>query len=541
MAGQQTITAVITADSAPFKKSMVAAGKSTETFSKSLGKMGKVAGVAFAAAAVGIGAFAVTSLKAAAEAEAVSRSLANAAKNAKLFGTSKVQIDSVTSALTEHSGKLAELTGIDDEYLDKLKTGWLSVPNIVRLGITGINDLSEIAVNIAAQAGKDSEGVAQALARVFSNPEQAMKRLQKAGVYLSESQKTAYDKILKTNGTIAAQNYLIDQLKKKYEGAAAAAANPFERLKVVFENLQETVGAALLPSFEKLVTALTPIINQLAPILATAFDALTPVFDALTAVMPAVGKAFAQLAVPLKAVMGFIGQLVIKMLPLFNKLWAILAPLIDKLLPPLLELLDAVLTPLIALVGEVIDAFAPLIDEMLPIMIELWKTLLPVIAPIMKLLSAIVMIVVKLFVAFAPLISAVFPIFIKLLEVLLPPLIKVIDRLTDGLLWVIDFITPGLEAMTKGFKDFQKGLEPVFSWVNDVADALGIIFGYSGKTVNVKAKTSIVPAPNSTQGNSGAPVNITINASSVDTSVATGRAVATALQSYYRTGGRLVV
>ncbi len=177
---------------------------------------------------------------------------------------------------------------------------------------------------------------------------------------------------------------------------------------------------------------------------------------------------------------------------------------------------------------------------MLPMLIDLWKTLLPVIAPIMKLLGAIVTIVLKLAVAFLPLIMAFMPIFIKLLEVLLPPLIKVIDKLTDGLLWVIDAITPVLDQMTKDFENFQKGLEPVFKWVNDVADALGVIFGYSGKTVDVKAKTTIVPAPNSTQGNSGAPVNVTINASSVDTSANTGKAIASALGNYYRAGGRQV-
>lgn len=535
MAGQQTITAVITADSKPFKKGMNDAAQSTSKLTSSLKNVGKVGALAFAAAAVGVGVFAVSALKAAAESEAVSRSLANAAKNAKAFGSSVPQIEKVTKALDDQSTKLSNLTGVDDEYINSLKTAWLGVPAVVKLGVNGINDLATITLDIAAQTGKEASSIATAFSKAFSDPEGAVSKLQKAGVFLSDAQKKSYDDILKTNGAVAAQQFLLKELGKAYEGAAKAAANPFERLKVIFGNLQETVGKALLPAFEKFVDAIAPVVDTLGPVLAQVIGALTPVFDVLAKIMPDVGKAIAQLAGPLELVMKFIADLVVKTMPLFNKLWSILGPILEQLIPPILELVDAAMGPLLDIVGQLFDAIAPVIEQSLPILIEMFRMVTPYIGQLMQFIGALALIILKLVVAFQPLLNAMLPIMLDLMKLILPPLTWLIDKMTDGLLWVIDKMSPALDDMNKAFQSFTDGLKPVFDWVKTVADGLGVIFGYSGKTVDVKATTSIWPQP--VQASTQPAASITINASSVNTSAATGQAVATALDSYLRSKG----
>lgn len=232
-----------------------------------LGNFAKGAGIAVAAGLAVAGAaavaFGVESLKAAAEAEAITRGLENAAKNAGMFGDSSLSIGKATEALDKHSKKLGELTGIDDELINQLKTGWLAVPDLAAKGTDGINKLAEAAADIAKGTGKDISAVAMAFTKISGDSETALSKLTRVGIVLSDQQKETYQNILDTNGEIAAQDYLLQALGDKYKGAAEAAANPFERLDVIFGNLKETIGVALLPAFEAIVPYLQAFIEDL--------------------------------------------------------------------------------------------------------------------------------------------------------------------------------------------------------------------------------------------------------------------------------------
>lgn len=232
-----------------------------------LGSFADKAGIAIAAGlAVAAGAaiaFGVESLKAAAEAEAITRGLENAAKNAGVFGDKSASIREATDALDKHSKKLGELTGIDDELINQLKTGWLAVPDLAAKGTDGINKLAEAAADIAKGTGKDISAVAMAFTKITGDSETALSKLARIGIVLSDQQKATYDDILATNGEITAQDYLLTTLGDKYKGAAEAAANPFERLDVIFGNLKETIGAALLPAFEKVIPIIQSFIEKL--------------------------------------------------------------------------------------------------------------------------------------------------------------------------------------------------------------------------------------------------------------------------------------
>jgi len=231
-----------------------------------LGNFAEKAGFAIAAgiavATTAAIAFGAESLKAAAEAESITRGLENAAKNAGVFGDRAGAISSATKVLDEHSKKLGELTGIDDELINQLKTGWLAVPDLAAKGTEGINKLAEAAADIAKGTGKDISAIAMAFTKISGDSETALSKLNRIGIVLSDQQKQTYQDILDTNGEIAAQDYLLQQLGDKYKGAAEAAANPFERLDVIFGNLKETIGVALLPAFEQSIPKIQELIES---------------------------------------------------------------------------------------------------------------------------------------------------------------------------------------------------------------------------------------------------------------------------------------
>lgn len=264
MAGQQTITAVVAADARPFKKSMSDAGKSTETFTKGLKFAAAGVAVAFAGIAFAVADFGLDALKAADKSRQISKGLEQAIKNSKAFGANATEIKKVTDALDEHSRKLGELTGIDDEVLSGIKRNWLSVGNIARTGTKQINKLAGVAADVAAGTGKDLETVANAFTKAYGDPKGAIAKLQKAGVILTDQEKERYQLLVDQGKETQALSLLTDILAGKFKGQAEAAASPFERIKQSFGNFQEKVGAAFLPVIDKLLPDLQKGLEKLA-------------------------------------------------------------------------------------------------------------------------------------------------------------------------------------------------------------------------------------------------------------------------------------
>jgi hypothetical protein len=291
-----------------------------------LTKLGNFAGKAGFAIAAGLAvasaaavAFGVESLKAAAEAEAITRGLENAAKNAGVFGDKAASITEATAALDAHSKKLGELTGIDDELINQLKTGWLAVPDLAAKGTDGINKLAEAAADIAKGTGKDITAVAMAFTKITGDSETALSKLTRIGIVLSDQQKATFEDILATNGEIAAQDYLLQQLGDKYKGAAEAAANPFERLDVIFGNLKETIGGALLPAFEQVVPIIQSFIEEMVA---------DPEFQAF---LDSMAATLESMLPKLQPILSNFGDLLGRLLPGLNPLLKIMSGLLETI------------------------------------------------------------------------------------------------------------------------------------------------------------------------------------------------------------------
>ena len=300
-----------------------------------LGKFAAGAGIAIAAGlAVGATAlvrFGGDAIKAAADAEAVSRSFEQIAKNSGFFGTEEKQIRAASDALIKHAEKMSELTGIDDEAFISLERYFMSVPELAGIGEKGLQGLAQVTADIAAATGKDLESVGNALAKAMANPETAIAKLQKAGVFLSDSQVAVYDSLVATGKAAEAQGYLIEQLGDKYAGAAEAAANPFEQLKAIVENFKEDVGAELLPVFQEII-----------PIIAEALSTLAsdPKFKQMLLDM---AEAFKEMIPTLIELLPQLTELAVELFPAIVDILIALTPLIVALAPLLVDLANGVM------------------------------------------------------------------------------------------------------------------------------------------------------------------------------------------------------
>ena len=263
MAGSRTLKLSILADVDDLKKKLDTGSKEVEGFGGKLEKFGKVAAAAFAAAAAAAAAYAVKlavdGVKAAIEDEAAQLRLANALKN--VTGATEAQI----SAVEEQILKTSLATGVADDQLR---------PALQRLAtatgsVTKSQDLLTLALDISAATGKSVETVSNALGKAYEGNTASLTRL---GVGLS----SAEIKTLGLEGTVK-------QLAETFGGAATVQANTFEgqiqRLKVGFDEAKESVGAALLPTLQRL---LDYFINTVIPKFIEFKDAaLKPVTDAI--------------------------------------------------------------------------------------------------------------------------------------------------------------------------------------------------------------------------------------------------------------------
>jgi len=263
MAGSRTLKLSILADVDDLKKKLDTGSKEVEGFGGKMEKFGKVAAATFAAAAAAAAAYAVKlavdGVKAAIEDEAAQARLAKALQN--VTGATEKQI----AAVEEQILKTSLATGVADDQLrpalQRLATATGSVQKS--------QELLTLALDISAATGKSVEAVSNALGKAYEGNTGALGRL---GIGLS----TAEIKTLGLDGTM-------QQLAETFGGQATVQANTFEgqiaRLKVGFDEAKESVGAALLPTLQKL---LDYFINVVIPKFIEFKDAaLKPVTDAI--------------------------------------------------------------------------------------------------------------------------------------------------------------------------------------------------------------------------------------------------------------------
>jgi hypothetical protein len=192
------------------------------------GKLGKSLKTALGAVGVGLSIGAITAqLKAAGKAAAEDAKsqglLAQALRNT--VGATNAQIASVEDSIS----KMESMSAVAD---DKIRPAFAQLARAT--GDVGkATELTNLALNVAAGTGRDVNAVAIALGRAYNGNTTALARL---GV------------------NVKGVSDPMGVLAKQFDGAAAAAANldPYQRLQIVFGNLQEDIGVALLPYLNQL-------------------------------------------------------------------------------------------------------------------------------------------------------------------------------------------------------------------------------------------------------------------------------------------------
>lgn len=211
----------LTAATKGAQSSLNALNKRTQSISNTMNR-------AFAAIGIGFSLRVITqqleeSAKAAIEDSKSMNILALAMENSA--GATKDQIAQAEKSIN----RMQFQAGVAD---DKLRPAFQKL-FIATKDVTQSNRLLQIALDASAATGKDLDAVSQAMAKSLAGSDTAL-------VKLIPSLKGAKDPMA--------------ELEKTFKGAAAEAANtdPYQRMQVIFGEMQEQIGMALLPTLNKL-------------------------------------------------------------------------------------------------------------------------------------------------------------------------------------------------------------------------------------------------------------------------------------------------
>lgn len=238
------------------------AGKLASAGKKMVGA-GKVMSLGLTAPIVAIG---VASVRAAEDAQA---------KVAAVAATWKKDADAAAlsfSGMQTFAESFGDAIGQDDEAVLALAGRIQNATDLTKLfgaggAQAGLEQMTQTVLDMSAATGKSSTMIQKLLNSVVNDPAAAVGTLTKLGIVTKAQGEHLKDMAAAGKGAAVSQQ-LLALMSDKYAGTAKAAATPSERLHAVLDNLSETLGAVLLPIFEKVVgwiSKLASFIQHLTP------------------------------------------------------------------------------------------------------------------------------------------------------------------------------------------------------------------------------------------------------------------------------------
>ena len=440
-------------------------------FGKQVGKIALALGAAFSVKAIGN--FAKESVLAAEAAATAQSRLEAVAAATGVFGDAT---SAVTDRLAEYAKQQEMNFAVDDKVIKGVQAQLLSFKQLSGSADEAggaFDRATASAFDMAAAGFGSAESNALALGKALEDPIKGISALSRTGTVFTDQQKDQIRVLQESGDLIGAQELILGELESQYGGVAAATADASDKLKLSFDNIKETAGAALLPVFASLVEGLQPVLEVLGEQLAQAFTDLAPVLEKVVGMLPMLLGAVLPLIPIIGELAGIFFEIIATILPVFVEL-------LDELLPVFAELAPVIADVFMSALDALLPVFMTLIDLLIPII----KTLLPVVADLIKTLAPIVITLIE---AFLPLVEAVLPVLIDLLDFLMPIFEVVAEMLAVLLVSSIGFLVEKFETFMAFLGEFSTFFADVFGGIKDFFGGIvnGMIGMFEGFANNV--------------------------------------------------------
>lgn len=434
--------------------------------------------------------------------------------------------------------RLSELAGVDDEAIQASENWLLTFKNIKNVGADKIfDDATRAAVDLAASmaakgGGTTADSLAGAttmLGKALNDPLVGMTALQRAGVTLTAAQKKQVEAFVAVGDVASAQKIILGEVASQTAGSAAAQATAADKMKVIWDNLREDMGKAILPAINEILPAFKGLVADIGPVLKPfaksigqglggAFKLIGPVIQAflpvLQSLMPVILRLGEAIAPIIPAVAALAAAAAEALIPVINALIPILEPLIAAFAQVFTEVAKSgVLMELGQAFVAVLQALMPL----LPVLVQLILALTPIIviatqiaAVLINVLAVAVGVVVNAFLGAAGWIkgawdtikSAATTAWTWIHDKVLKPMGDIIT----GVAWIAVTAWNGIKA---GFEAMKGALHDAWIWlkrkvIDPMIDAFNTIIGLADKIFGAGGASS------SLSGAQGKPLTGTI-------------------------------
>lgn len=466
-------------------KGIKQAEKALGGLGSSLKKMGGIIAASFSVAAITN--FAKESILAAEGVATANARIEQIAKSMGIFGD---ETDKVTARLIKYAEANEFTLATDAEVIKATQAKLLTFKELANTAdFTGgaFDRATKAAIDLAAAGFGSAETNAVQLGKALQDPIKGITALARSGVTFTAQEREKIKALTESGKILQAQNLILTALETQVGGTAAATANASDKMKLAFDNIKESVGAALLPSFESLSKTIIEMTSKLGPGLAQVFSALAPVFDKIAVILPSLVDAlipvidvFAQVAV-------LVADLALALMPVLVSVLEAIMPAIQAILPLFTEFLKDLMEPLVPAIQTLITAFQPLLDALLPVFVELLEALLPLIIALLDDgITALIPAITGLITAFVPLLTATLPILVDLLKNIVIPAIRVVGSVVTQVFGgAVDFISESVGSILTALTPFAKKFKDIFVGIRDfIKPIINSIIGFVQNMAN---------------------------------------------------------
>jgi hypothetical protein len=191
-------------------------------------------------------------VKAGEEAVAAERKLRAVTRTMGLFGA---EADTVSNRLIEMAEATARNTGVDDEIIQATMTKLLTFKQLAKTAGTvgaAFDRATMAAIDLSAAGFGEATTNATQLGKALQDPIKGITALGRAGVTFTDQEKDKIKALVNSGKMLEAQDTLLTAVETQVKGVAAASATTSAKVAVAFDEMKESIGRGLLPTFDSL-------------------------------------------------------------------------------------------------------------------------------------------------------------------------------------------------------------------------------------------------------------------------------------------------
>jgi phage-related protein len=187
----------------------------------------------------------------------------------------------------DYASALSAKIGVDDDAImaAQAQLATFGAVSDETARAAGIFDRTTAAAADLAAAGfgsLDSNSIS--LGKALQDPAKGITALAKSGVTFTDQQKAQIKAMQDSGDLLGAQKLVLGAVEKQVKGTAAATATSTDKMSVAYGEVQESIGAGLLPVME----ALAPVVQNLSKFFQDNVSWLVPLIGVILGVVAAV-------------------------------------------------------------------------------------------------------------------------------------------------------------------------------------------------------------------------------------------------------------